>query len=289
MVKKRRGLGKLGANVLLSDSYKVLRLGSAGKTGFLHVSPDKIIQNRHQPRTKISQKALAMLAQSINSDGILQPLLVRPENKDKQYELIAGERRLQAARHCKLKRVPVIIREVDDQQSAVLALVENLQREDLSPLDEASALEQLIAKFNLTHEKIAAAIGRSRPAVSNILRLAQLGPEARKFLSSRQISMAHARALLCLPHKDQVKVARLIVKEGWSVRKTEQATREMLLGNKIKTSKTKDTAKVASFERQFSKKLGTNVRVVHSNHGNGKLLIHYSNLDTLDQILSRLK
>lgn len=316
--KKRRGLGGLGEVALRATPATVpVRLnpddsndshGGDGKhaiseAGVVRIPVAHITANRYQPRTHFSEGALASLAASIRADGLIQPVIVRATDQPDRYELIAGERRLRAAKLIPLDVIPAIVRRASEREAMLLALVENLQREDLSVLEEAAAVEQLIIKFDLTQGQAAEAIGRSRPAVANLLRLLKLGAEARLALQNGQIEMGHARALLNLPADKQADAARLIVAGEYTVRATEQLVAQWQKaldngGNDDANSAKGDSGKggdnsgsapeIAVLERELSEKLGAPVQIKHGKRG-GKLLIRYSNLDVFDHILNHIK
>ncbi len=260
----------------------------------LHVDADQIQPSRYQPRKNIDKDSLHELAESIKHQGMLQPIVLRTQNDtDSRYELIAGERRWRAAQLAGLKRIPAILKKVDENTAAAIALVENIQRDDLSAIEEAMAIKQLLLKFDMTHEQVATAIGRSRPAVSNLLRLLELAPEVRDWLAEGRLEMAHARTLLALNKTEQTNTARLIIGRNMSVREVEEYVRKLLdKKKKKKTSKKKkprDDTDIAQLERHLSEHLGTTVKVKYSKKtGNGSLVIYYTSLDGLDDILDKI-
>lgn len=308
MAKKRRGLGDQGLNALVSRQNKPVPVkrparpvqtdkpgksttkkrsrDTADDTQIAYIDIALISPSRHQPRSSFDPESLAALAESIRKDGMLQPVVVRPPGKDGRCELIAGERRWRAAQECGLEKIPALVRRVSERQAAVLALVENLQREDLSPLEEAAAFGQLIEKFDLSHAQAAAAVGRSRSTITNLLRLLKLGPEARELLQSKRLEMGHARALLNLPPKLQAAAARLVAEKRLTVRETERLTmRQIGPGGKPAPE---TPPEIADLERRLSEQLGAAVRVRHGKRG-GQIIVRYANLDVLDHILSRIK
>jgi ParB family chromosome partitioning protein len=240
------------------------------------------------------EEALDELANSIRAQGVIQPIVVRPVGKD-QYEIVAGERRWRASQRAGLEEVPVVIRELDDRTAIAMALIENIQREDLNPLEEAQALQRLIDEFDLTHALAAEAVGRSRASVSNLLRLLDLPPAIRALLESRQLEMGHARALLTLSPELASRLASEAAQHGWSVREVEYKAQQYTAG-KLPSDGAKRTAKaaladanVAALERELSDSLGSRVTVKQSAKGRGKLMIEYGSLDALDGILERLR
>lgn len=296
---KRRGLGSLGVDVLLTSSRAVgVEAGAeaAGGDPQLHrIALDDIRPGRHQPRRRMDDDALRELADSIKSQGMIQPVVVRADaERPGRYELVAGERRWRAARLAGLERVPALVRSLDENDAAAIALIENIQREDLNPLEEASAIQQLIVKFGLTHEQAAHAIGRSRPAVSNLLRLLNLNPEVRDWLEQRRFEMGHARTLLQLEKKHQADAARMVIERNMTVRDAEHYVETLLkkdAGAAAKRRPRKRTPpEIASLERELSERLGAAVSVHYNTRsGKGKLLIHYASLGELDGILEKIR
>ena len=243
---------------------------------------------------------LTELAESIKAQGVIQPIVVREIAKDKGgkvYEIIAGERRWRASQQAGLKDIPVVIREVDDRTVVAMALIENIQREDLNPLEEAQALQRLIDEFDLTHAQAAEAVGRSRAAVSNLLRLLELPADIRTLVETRALEMGHARALLSLAPQAAIALARQAAELGWSVREVEHRVQQYAAGQVPSGAKAKTTngakprpqADIVALERDLSESLGTVVNVLHGRGGKGRLVIHYTDLDTLEGVLERLK
>jgi ParB family chromosome partitioning protein len=236
---------------------------------------------------------LSELAESIKAQGVIQPIVVR-ELPDRTFEIIAGERRWRASRLAGLAEIPAVVRRADDRTVVAMALIENIQREDLNPLEEAQALQRLIDEFDLTHAQAAGAVGRSRAAVSNLLRLLELPPAIRALLEARRLEMGHARALLTLSPELASKLASDAAEHGWSVREVEHRAQQFAAG-KVPTAKkpgggkARPQADIASLETELSESLGTRVSVVHGRGGKGRLVIHYSDLDTLDGVLERLR
>ena len=296
---KKRGLGR-GLEALLGPkaAAEAPTLVEAQPGDLLRKLPvDSLSAGKYQPRKHWDEDKLAELAESIKAQGVIQPIVVREigERGGRTYEIIAGERRWRASRLAGLSEIPVVIREVDDRTVVAMALIENIQREDLNPLEEAQALQRLIDEFELTHAAAAAAVGRSRAAVSNLLRLLELPAAIRELVESRALEMGHARALLPLGEQAAVALAKQAVEQGWSVREIEH--RVQLLGagkvaaghrRKAKAA-TRPAADIATLERELAESLGTRVNVLHGRGGKGRLVIHYSDLDTLDGVLERLR
>jgi ParB family chromosome partitioning protein len=275
-----KGLGR-GLDALLGgddaprkDSVATLPVGA--------IRPGK-----YQPRTQMDEQALNELAASIRAQGLMQPLLVRPVGSE-QYELIAGERRWRAAQIAGLGEVPVLIREVPDNAALAMALIENIQREDLNPIEEAVGLQRLIEEFRMTHEQAADAVGRSRSATSNLLRLLKLAKPVQAMLMQGALEMGHARALLALDAARQIEAANRVVARGLSVRESEalatRLQRGATAGRKRKTDRD-----LARLEEESSQRLGTTVRIRPGRKGSGMILVSYSGLDHLDQLLKKLR
>ena len=284
---KRKGLGR-GLEALLSPSASADDTAPAGQLRDLGL--DLIQRGRYQPRTQFDQGALEELAESIRSQGVVQPVVVRPLATGR-FELIAGERRWRAAQLAGLGAIPAVVRDVDDESALALALIENIQRENLNPLEEAVALSRLIDEFELTHEAAATAVGRSRAAVSNLLRLLDLGPESRELLASGELEMGHARALLPLSSSNQAAVAREVVARALSVRETEALVRKRTAeasgrGKKPAAGVDPD---IRSLQNELSEKLGSAVRIEHRASGKGRLVIEYGSLEELDGVLDLLR
>ncbi|HHW4671583.1 MAG TPA: ParB/RepB/Spo0J family partition protein [Xylella fastidiosa subsp. multiplex] len=252
--------------------------------------------SKYQPRREMSEAKLAELADSIKAQGVIQPIIVRELDVD-MFEIVAGERRWRASQLVGLTEVPVIVRELDDRTVVAMALIENIQREDLNPLEEAHALHRLIDEFSLTHAEAAEAVGRSRAAVSNLLRLLELPLGIRTLLESHQLEMGHARALLTLAPELAAKLAKEAADQGWSVREVEHRAQQFAAGKvpDIRDKKSKSPASapaqpdIASLETELSERLGTKVAINHGRAGKGKLVIHYTDLDVLDGVLERLR
>ena len=261
--------------------------------------PVELLQRgRYQPRTDLRAETLNELAESIRQQGVIQPILVRPVGgggAEQRYEIIAGERRWRAAQLAGLTEIPAIVREVPDEAAVAMALIENIQREDLNPLEEAHAFERLIGEFGLTHQQVADAVGRSRVAVTNLLRLIDLAPEVSRLVERREQDMGQARALLGLEnHRKQTELALLVVKKGLSVRETEALVRR--LNNPQSRPAGENGAgalgrdpNVTRLEGELADKLGAQVQIQHTRTGRGKLVVAYNSLDELDGILSHIQ
>jgi ParB family chromosome partitioning protein len=259
---------------------------------------DLLQRGKYQPRVDMRQETLEDLANSIRAQGVVQPIVVRPLSGDagaapgpKRYEIIAGERRWRAAQMAGLSEIPAVIRQVPDEAAVAMSLIENIQRENLNPLEEARALERLIAEFELTHQQAADAVGRSRAAVSNLLRLMELTDDVKDLVERRELEMGHARALLGLTvRKQQIEVALLVAKKGLSVRDTEALVRRLL------AQPSGDAAAVSGvdpnirrLQEELTDKLGAKVQIKHGAAGKGQLVVSYNSLDELDGILSHIQ
>ena len=277
-MKRPRGLGR-GLDALLG--------GDAPEDSALkHVPVASLTRGKFQPRTRMDEESLAALAESIKSKGVVQPIVVRPVDSE-QYEIIAGERRWRAAAIAGLSEIPALVRDVPDDSALAMALIENIQREDLNPLEEAGGIQRLVDEFQMTHQQAAEAVGRSRAAVSNLLRLLQLAPQAQEMLLQARIEMGHARAMLALSKQKQAEMAALIETRSLSVRETEALVRRWL--DPLPAKKSSPDRDVLRLQEELSERLGTTVTLRQESKGRGKLVIHYSSLDQLDSILARLK
>ena len=296
---KKRGLGR-GLEALLGPKAAAEAPALEAVPGdVLRTLPvDALQAGKYQPRKVWDEDKLAELAESIKAQGVIQPIVVREiaDHGGKTYEIIAGERRWRASKLAGLAEIPVVIRKVDDRTVVAMALIENIQREDLNPLEEANALQRLIDEFDLTHAQAAEAVGRSRVAVSNLLRLLELAPEIRVLVETRALDMGHARALLALTPQAAIALARQAAEAGWSVREVEHRVQQLAAGAiptsssaKAKPVKAKPQADIASLERELSESLSTRVNVLHGRGGKGRLVIHYTDLDSLEGVLERLR
>ena len=286
---KKRGLNldrSLGA--LLNDSAKLDAYDSKAGAQFVDVEINTLLPGRFQPRKNIAQEELAQLADSIRSQGILQPIVVKLGSAKNTYEIIAGERRWRAAKLAQLKSVPVVVKDVTDQDAFAIALIENIQREQLNALEEAGAYERLIHDFGLSHEKIAQFVGRSRSSISNSLRLLALKSDVKLMLEKNQIDVGHAKVLLPLSAANQQAVAREIIAKQLSVRATETLVAK-LHSKSLPKRKPSTDADVRALENKLSKQLASVVKILHSAKGSGRIVIKYNSLDELDGILAHLK
>jgi ParB family chromosome partitioning protein len=257
---------------------------------------DLLQRGKYQPRVDMRTDTLSELADSIKSQGLVQPILVRPlggrnPGESQRYEIIAGERRWRAAQMAGLQEIPAVIRDVPDEAAVSMALIENIQREDLNPLEEAGALTRLIEEFGLTHQSAADAVGRSRAAVSNLLRLMELADEVKELLEQRRIEMGHARALLGLTsRRQQIEVATLVAKKSLSVRETEALVRRIMAPHPAAEAKTPAVdPDIQRLERDLADKLGAKVMFQHTSSGKGKLVVAYNSLDELEGILGHIQ
>ena len=281
---KLKGLGR-GLDALLSgsDDATTTAVDRLQKLEISLLKPGK-----YQPRTNMNQESLAELAESIKTQGIMQPILVRAVGVD-NYEIIAGERRWRAAQLAGMAEVPAIIREVTDDAALAISLIENIQREDLNPLEEAMGIQRLINEFGMTHQSAADALGSSRSAVSNLLRLLNLTESVQDLMMQGKIEMGHGRALLALEPAKQIQIANRIVLNRLSVRETEkiiqQQTKPVKQTQKSKGGKT--DRDILALQESVSERIGTQVTIKSKKNGQGSIIIHYSNLDQLDDILNR--
>ena len=294
---KKKRLGR-GLDALLSKpAVAPPDVGEAAGDRLRQIPVELLQRGQYQPRVDMRQDTLEDLASSIRSQGVVQPIVARPikGSGTQRYEIVAGERRWRAAQMAGLQEIPAVIRDVPDDAAIAMALIENIQREDLNPLEEARALDRLIREFDLTHQAAAEAVGRSRASVSNLLRLLELNDKVSALLESREIEMGHARALLAITDKvQQLDAARQVVKKGSSVRDTERLVRRMQgAGGNKKNDRKKDrqtgNADVRRLEMEMTDKLGAKVQIDHSQKGHGKILIAYNSLDELDGILKHIK
>lgn len=290
--KKLKGLGRGLEALLGGDVDFTQQPADAGSPSSLPVA--QLQAGKYQPRTRMDEGALNELAASIKSQGIMQPVLVRPVGEldgAMRYEIIAGERRFRAAQLAGLDTIPVLVREVDDQAAAAMALIENIQREDLNPLEEAQGIHRLIDDFHFTHEQAANAVGRSRSAVSNLLRLMNLAPPVQTMLMAGDIDMGHARALLAVDAASQITLASQVVAKRLSVRETEKlVTRTMEQGTESPARPIRDkSGDIVRLEEELSDKLATPVLFKMGTKGRGQMIIDFADLDILDGVLARLR
>ncbi|PKM11528.1 MAG: chromosome partitioning protein ParB [Gammaproteobacteria bacterium HGW-Gammaproteobacteria-3] len=280
MVLKKRGLNR-GLDALLGD------VAPKEKKSDLQQLPIEWLQRgKYQPRKDIDPEKIQELAESIKAQGIIQPLVLRQIDTEK-YEIIAGERRWRAAQLAGLHEVPVIIRDIDDRAAMAIALIENIQREDLNPLEEAEAFKRLLDEFGLTHQQIADAVGKSRVTVTNLLRLIDLQPEVKKLLLGRQLEMGHARALLALSGDVQVAAAHKVVKQNLTVRATEKLVKDLQTEPEKKLPETVDHDTLR-LQENLAAKLGAKVAITHKKNGSGKIIVAYASLEQLDGIIEQI-
>jgi ParB family chromosome partitioning protein len=279
---KNRGLGR-GLDALLSNEGDNV----SSKIETTNVMPlSQLTPGKFQPRKNFNQDSLKELAESIKAQGIIQPILVRMTSNN-QFEIIAGERRWQAAKIAKLDEVPVVVKDIPDSTALAMALIENIQREDLNVIEEARGIKRLIDEFNITHEAAAAAVGKSRAAVSNTLRLLSLCEHAQYALETNKIEMGHARAILSLSPIDQAMMCQKIVNQKLTVREVEKEVSE---GSTKKTSpKQSKDHDIQRLENELSDRFGTNISISHKQSGKGSINFKYSNLDELERIIAKLK
>jgi ParB family chromosome partitioning protein len=294
MAAKRTGLGR-GLDALLGDvqvSAPPPAPGAASPDGVSLVALDLLRRGVYQPRRHMDQEALQDLARSIQAQGLVQPIVVRPiENvgSGAKYEIVAGERRWRAAQIAGLQEIPAVVRDISDSSAIAVALIENIQREDLNPLEEAQAIRRLIDEFELTHQEAADAIGRSRTAVTNLLRLLELSAEAKALVETGELEMGHARALLALANtRQQAEVAGLVARKGLSVRETEQLVRRLLAGKPETPRPKSPDPDVRRLQDELAEKLGAKVMIRAGTKGRGQLIISYNSLDELDGILAHI-
>jgi ParB family chromosome partitioning protein len=290
--KKLKGLGR-GLDALLGGGgdFSNPELGTPSSLAVTQMQAGK-----YQPRTRMDEGGLAELAASIKTQGIMQPILVRPIGKDGitgglKYEIIAGERRFRAAKLAGLEQIPVLVRDVDDQSAAAMALIENMQREDLNPLEEAQGIQRLITDFSFTHEQAATAVGRSRSAVSNLLRLINLAGPVQTMLMAGDIDMGHARALLSVDAATQITLANVVVARRLSVRETEKLVNQTIeqQNNPVEARQKEKSGDIARLEEELSDALCTPVVFKMGTKGKGQMVIDFADLDVLDGLLTRLR
>lgn len=278
---KQKGLGRgLGALLDANTGPESTRQDT------LHVTA--LQPGKYQPRTRMDQDSLNELAASIKLQGVMQPILVRPLGAGK-YEIIAGERRWRAAQMAGMNEVPALVRDIPDEAALAMSLIENIQREDLNPLEEAAGIQRLIDEFSMTHQEAADAVGRSRPAASNLLRLLHLAKPVQECLFSGELDMGHARALLPLAKLDQARLAVQVVHKGLSVRETERLVQRELSPPEPRTAFRKADRDLLRLEEELADKIGAPIKLVANKHGNGSLTIRFSSLEQLEGILERLR
>jgi ParB family chromosome partitioning protein len=301
MALKKRGLGR-GLDALLGTQSKPVAPQSEenttssnsnspgnGQDQDLKKLPIELIQaGKYQPRLDMRPEALEDLAASIKAQGLMQPIVVRPISSNK-YEIIAGERRWRASQMAGLDSIPVIVKDVPDDTAIAMALIENIQREDLNPIEEATALKRLQDEFELTQQEVADAVGKSRTTVTNLIRLMSLNPDVRISLEHGDLEMGHARALLALSGENQTKAAKTVIGKGMSVRQTEALVRRLLKQPESNTGPKGIDPDIKQLQDSLSEKLGAEVLIQHTAKGKGKVVLKYGSLDQLDGILNHIK
>ena len=289
---KRKGVSRLGRGLdaLLTSSPTISPNDNnsiaQANSELQKLSITQLQPGKYQPRKDMSSEALEDLSNSIRAQGIIQPIVVRPLS-DNNYEIIAGERRWRAAKLAELELIPCLIKNVPDESAVAIALIENIQREDLNAMEEAVALERLLTEFELTHQEVAKAVGKSRTTVSNLLRLNNLNNEVKTLLEHGDIEMGHARALLALSDELQISTARTVAAKGLTVRETEALIKKIQAPEKVDKVKIKNPD-TESLEQTLSEKLGAQVNISHNKKGKGKLTITYDNLNKFEQIIKQL-
>ncbi len=277
-----KGLGR-GLDALLAKDEE-----AGGDETLKTVKLEQLQPGKYQPRTRMDQASLEELARSLKAQGVMQPILARTLGKGR-YEIIAGERRWRAAKIAGLREIPVLIREVPDSAALAMALIENIQRENLNPLEQATGIQRLINEFKMTHQEAAEAVGRSRAATSNLLRLLNLPQSVQALLYDGRIDMGHARALLALEGRRQEELAKKVAERGLSVRETEKLVQDILKPKQKKPGKVKTSRDILRFEEELSEKFGTKVEIKPGKKGAGKLVISYASHEHLDDLLSKFK
>lgn len=290
MTTKKRGLAKgRGLDALLGSIQKEklqLEAQSLDHGQLKQIDVHLLKRGEYQPRRFIEEKDLQELAASIEKHGVMQPIVIRPVDDEKRpYEIIAGERRWRAAQLAGLTEVPAIVRDLNDQVAIALALIENIQRQDLNPIDQAIALQRFHDEFGLSHQEIAETVGKARTTVSNLLRLLSLAEPVKDFMQQGLLDMGHARAILTLKSKDQLKAANTVIEKSLSVRQTEQLVREWNTPKQEK-NKTSMSADLEQLTQRLSERFSADVKIDYNKQGKGKLVIHYHSLDELDGILN---
>ena len=276
---KNKGLGR-GLDALLNTENDL------ENDGLMMLDIKRLTPGEYQPRKKINEQGLNELAESIKSQGIMQPILVRKKT-DGQYEIIAGERRWQASKKAGIKNIPVLVKKISDSSALAMALIENIQREDLNIIEEAKGIKRLLDEFGMTHESAADMLGKSRVAVSNILRLLNLSDHAQNFLLENKIEMGHARALLPLGSDEQVMLCQKIISQKLSVREIEKIVANSRSNKNFKTKQSDED--IVRLENEIAEKIGMKVSIQHKSRGSGTLKINYPNLDHLQSIIMKLK
>ncbi|SDG51021.1 ParB/RepB/Spo0J family partition protein [Phytopseudomonas seleniipraecipitans] len=290
MAAKKRGLGR-GLDALLGGSSVEALEEEAVKVDtreLQHLPLDLIQRGKYQPRRDMDVTALEELAQSIKTHGVMQPIVVRPIAEGR-FEIVAGERRWRATQQAGLERIPALVRDLPDEAAIAMALIENIQREDLNPIEEAMALQRLQQEFQLTQQQVAEAVGKSRVTITNLLRLIALPEEVKTLLSHGDLEMGHARALLGLPAEQQTEGARHVVARGLTVRQTEALVRQWLSTQEKPAAVTKSDPDISRLEQRLAERLGSPVQIKHGQKGKGQLVIRYNSLDELQGVLAHIR
>lgn len=283
-----KGLGDMGLSELLGGGQPEEESVSL-QGQVMELAVEQLQPGRYQPRQHFSEEALKELSESIKQQGVIQPLVVRKTAGNK-YEIIAGERRWRAAKLAGLTQVPIVEKQLTDQAAMAIALIENIQRQDLNPIEESVALQRLISEFDMTHQQVAEAVGKSRATVTNLLRLLQLTPNVRRLLEDGSLEMGHARTLISLNDDQQLKVANYIVSKKLSVRETERFVKQLQQPHHDKpATKLEKNPDVLRLERELSNKLNADVHFEHQANGGGKMVVKYHSLDELDGILAKIQ
>ena len=286
MAAKKKGLGR-GLTALLGNSDVEAMIEPQNDDELRHIDVDLIERGPWQPREHFDEEALQELADSIATQGVVQPIVVR-QRADSRYEIVAGERRWRASQKAGLSKVPAVVKKFDDQTAAAVSLIENIQRENLNPLEESTALKRLVDEFEMTHQQVADTVARSRATVSNLLRLQDLNPDVKTLLAMRDIEMGHARALLAIDGMEQSRVAKEVARKGLSVRETEALIRKLSSPAK-KSKSTRKDPDIIKLEERLSECLGAPVNIRQKGKNKGSLEIAYTSLDVLDGILSKIE
>jgi ParB family transcriptional regulator, chromosome partitioning protein len=289
MAAQKRGLGR-GLDALLGnlESDKGSQSEIAEDGLLVQLPVDLVVRGKYQPRRQMDPGPLQELADSIKAQGIMQPIVVRAID-DKRYEIIAGERRWRATQLAGLGEIPAIVKNVSDESAIAMALIENIQRENLNAIEEAAALQRLQEEFGLTQQQVADAVGKSRAAVANLVRLLALGAEVKTLLGEGELAMGHARALLALPESQQLQAARAVVSRQLSVRQTEALVRKILAAEGDGKAPLKEDPDIKHLEQRLSDQLGSSVTIAHGAKGKGKLIINYGSTQELEGILNHIK
>ncbi|MBK6757063.1 MAG: ParB/RepB/Spo0J family partition protein [Moraxellaceae bacterium] len=298
MSTKKRGLGTgrgldalLGAVRQAKDEVANAETTATqqAKDSFLQLPLEQLQRGRYQPRRDMNPVALQELADSIKAQGVMQPIVVRAFGDAGRFEIVAGERRWRAAQMAGLDTIPALVRDISDDTAMAMALIENIQREDLNPMEQATAMHRFVEEFELTHQQIAEAVGKARATVSNLLRLMALPREVKTLLEHGDLEMGHARALLALPEQQQTEAARLIVAKGFSVRQTESLVRSLLAAKENPSDTKRVDPNVADLQQNLIDKLGAAVQINYNKKGQGKLIISYNSFEELDGILAHIQ